>query len=410
MEGRQLRWIVALTAVLVLLTGVLWFSEPPEVQYDPEETSEVVDDLELSEARSIRIVRNADDRTGPIELSKREGMWFVDAPFEAPAEPGHIVDILDAVRESRRGIPVEGPAERFGLAPPRAVLTVGMADGSERVLEVGDATPSDQRTYVFAKDRSVAAVFGLPAEPLMKRASEYRDHRIFDYDPSEVTRIMVRSGAGLLEATKNEHGWYLTGFSRADLDKLDTWIVQFTNLRVDLFTDLPEDVPSDPQMIIEVETPDGIQPMYLGRDTPYGPMVYFRGGLDGPMSPELLKAIPTVPTNIGVTDAFPALDDVERITLEGAREVTLVRDGDSWSGAPDAEAIPSALQLATLEYRPSPPASSQPELTVTLFEPGREPAVFEIGPVEQGYRAVLDTRGGGPVRVPADDLAALFGE
>ncbi|MEZ4319762.1 MAG: DUF4340 domain-containing protein [Myxococcota bacterium] len=410
MESSQVRLLAVLAAVLLALTAVLWFGEPPSASdvFDPDATALVVEPLDITKATSIRLEQALGEQQGTLELAKREGIWHVDAPYQADADPGAVIDLLDAVRESTKGIPVTGEAASFGLEPPAATVTVGLEDGTTRVLAVGNVTPDGAHTYARAADGTLAAVSGRPAEEMLKRPNEYRDHRVFRYAPGDVTRISVASDLGTLEATKSDAGWFLTGYSRADLDELDNWVVDFLNLQVDLFLDLEAAEPESPRYVVEVETDAGVQRMFVGRDTPYGPLIFFKDGLNGTMDPQLLRMLERGPTDVGVADAFPFDDSVTRIVLSGARDATLVPEGDSWAGAPDAEAVLAVLHAAQLTYKAAPPVWTGPELTVELVGDTRH--VIEVGPPDaDGFRAVRDTAGGSAVRVPIDEVDALFG-
>ncbi|MCB9676811.1 MAG: DUF4340 domain-containing protein [Alphaproteobacteria bacterium] len=407
MESRQLRLLAALTAILLALTALLWFGDTTADPYDPNATAEVVDPIDITLATRLRIVQSLGDRDATLEMEKADGIWRVTAPYQADTDPGAVVDVLDAVRESTKGIPVSGEPSGFGLEPPAATVTVWMEDGSERVLAVGNVTPDGAHTYAVAKDGTYAAVPGRPGDPLLRRPNEYRDHRVFRYEPGDVTRIAIESDLGRLEATKFDAGWFLTGYSRADLDALDNWVVDFLNLRVDLFLDLEAVRPEDPRYTVEVETSAGVQQMYVGRDTPYGPLIFFRDGLNGTMDPGLLDMLSRGPRDVGAADAFPFDDDVTRITLSGARDAVLEPSGDTWAGADDAERVLAVIQTAQLAYKADAPTWTGPELTVTLDGATRH--VIEVGPPDaEGFRAVRDTGGGSPVRVPVDELEDLF--
>ena len=80
-----------------------------------------------------------------LNLEKKEGHWFLTAPFQAPAND-HRVDLLlkiPATANSASYPAVASELARFGLAPPGTVLRL---DGL--TLEFGDSDPIQQRRYV----------------------------------------------------------------------------------------------------------------------------------------------------------------------------------------------------------------------------------------------------------------------
>jgi len=411
LERRQLRLLGALAALLLAMTLLLWFGEAPETPdpYADSDSIEVVAGFDLGAVVSMRLIQQLPDRASTVEFSKVNGEWRVDSPYSAPADPEAIVSMLDALRESERGVGVDGQPAMFGLDPPSARLVVKLGDGSERSLGVGNVAPDGARTYVAGPLGGVAAVRGTPGEPLLERVNEYRDHRVFRFDPGAVTRVSVASDLGKLEATKSDMGWFLTGFGRVDLNALDGWVVDLLSLRIDLFLDLDAAKPEVPRFTIQVETADGIQNMYIGRDTPYGPLVFFGDeGLNGTMDPGLLRMLERGPTDVGVAEAFPFDETVRRVRLTGARELEITRQGDGWTGSSDAAVVVGALQAAQLTYKRSPPVWQGAVLTVEIE--GDQTHHIEIGqPDEEGFRAVRDVDGGEAVRVPVGELSAVFG-
>lgn len=404
MDSAQVRSIAVLAAVLLALTGALVFWEPAPSAGEPDATARVVEPTDPTRAVAATIAQASGERQDTIVLEKEDGIWRVREPFQADADVERVIGVLDAVRESERGLPVEGSPEAFGLAPPQVVVDVTMDDGSNRRLALGNVAAVGWRTYALAADGTVAAVRGKPGEELLRRPGEYRDHRIFRFRPEEVRRVMVESANGRLEATKSDAGWFLTGFGRVDLVELDAWITDLLTLRVELFLDLEHETVADPRYLVEVETADGVQSMRVGRDTPYGPLAFWGDGLDGVIDPPLLRMLDRGPTDVGVSDAFP-FDPVDTvaIVMSGAVERRIERGPDGWGEDP----VAGAVRHAQLVYRATPPAWGAVELTVVLE--GERTRTVEIGPVDaDGFRPVRDTGGGAAMRVPADELEPLF--
>ncbi|MCB9665524.1 MAG: hypothetical protein H6732_15535 [Alphaproteobacteria bacterium] len=73
-----------------------------------------------------------------------------------PADPEAVRRLLDALEEARRGLPVDGPAT---LAGARRAITVWRGGRADRI-EVGEAAPVGDRTYVVTGDGRLVAVRG----------------------------------------------------------------------------------------------------------------------------------------------------------------------------------------------------------------------------------------------------------
>ena len=406
MESSQVRLLAALTLVLAVLVGVLWFGAAPEKIEDEAATSVISAGFSPADAVGLELVRNAGEQADRIVLAKREGKWDVAEPFQAPADVDRIFAVLQALGRLEKGVPVEGPAADFGLEQPAVVAKVTLADGTTRALTFGNLAPVGYRSYMRAADGSVAAVAGNPSEELLKRVGEYRDHRVFHYAPGDVTRVAITSGYGVLEATKHDSGWFMTGFGRADLDDLDSWITEMLNLRVELFLDLEHEAIDDPLYRVEVQTPAGTEVLQVGRDTPYGKLVLFGDGLDGVIDHEILQMLERGPSDVGTSRAFPfdPTSDTE-VQVTGVRTASWKQDdAGNWSFP---AGVLDVFTDAQVVFRLDPPAWTEPALVVTFLGQAGTRRV-EIGPPDaEGFRAVRELPGA-PMRVPVDELQPLF--
>ncbi len=79
----------------------------------------------------------------PVRLQRREGAWFLAAPFEARADPLRVDGLLGVLAaQSDKRFPATEPA-RFGLDAPRAQLTLGT-----QVFRFGASHPLNHQIYV----------------------------------------------------------------------------------------------------------------------------------------------------------------------------------------------------------------------------------------------------------------------
>lgn len=396
MDARQIRMFGVLVGALVMLLAVLWVGPSPQ----EEDGSAVHAGFSLDAAVSVRLERAG--AGGVVELSKEDGVWWVRRPFDASADPDVVFGVLEAIQSARRAhVLDDGLPADFGLAEPTVTAIVGLADGTERTLTLGARAPVGVRTYALTSDARIGVVDGHPADLLTKRPAEYQDHKVFRFRPDEVERVRVRSALGTLEATKQGQDWFVTGYGHADLDALEDWLIDLLRLRVDLFLDLDHTTLDDPRFEVEVVTSEGVQRMLVGRDTPYGPLVLFKDGLDGVVEPGLLAMLERGPTDVGVAEAFPFdPETTTRVELSGERTATLE---PPWAEVPAAR----SLQHAQLTYRLDTPQWSTTSLTVRLI--GQREQTFEVSaPDGEGFRLIRDVTGGDPVRVPDEEVADLF--
>jgi hypothetical protein len=87
----------------------------------------------------------------PLELRRRDGQWWIEAPFRARADEYQVLRLL-AVLEARplAQLP-EGDLQRYGLEPPQAVLDI---DGAS--FAFGATNPVTREQYLRAGGRTYA--------------------------------------------------------------------------------------------------------------------------------------------------------------------------------------------------------------------------------------------------------------
>ena len=90
---------------------------------------------------------------------RREASGWRRVGADGPAvDPGAVHEVLDALVEAHRGVPVPGDPSAFGLDRPVRVEVVQR--GETLALEVGSDAPVGERTYVRRPGGPVVAVRG----------------------------------------------------------------------------------------------------------------------------------------------------------------------------------------------------------------------------------------------------------
>ena len=117
-------------------------------------------------------------------LRTRAGRWSVDA----------LVGALEGLRMESVASENAGDAKPFGLAPPARTVTLGLADGTTRVLEIG-SSPSEGRHHArLAGSPLVAVVPGAVVTDLAKGMNELRAKRLLEVSAYEVEGLDVETG------------------------------------------------------------------------------------------------------------------------------------------------------------------------------------------------------------------------
>jgi hypothetical protein len=121
-------------------------------------------------------------------VSTRAGRWTVDG----------LLGTLEGLRMEKvvSETPAAGDLKAWGLDPPARTVTVTLADGVTRTLEIG-AADADKKRY--ARVAGVPLVVLIPpalADDLAKGMAEYRAKRLLDVATYEVQAIEVETPAG----------------------------------------------------------------------------------------------------------------------------------------------------------------------------------------------------------------------
>jgi hypothetical protein len=134
----------------------------------------------------------------------------------AAADRGAVDALLDKVAGLRRrqlvapaGAP---PAElaRYGLARPRARVSLALQDGKTETLALGDENPFDGSIFVQPTGGSVEVVGGDVRWPVEKDLFDLRDKRILTFEDRDVTRLEVAAPGLSYALERAGDGWRLT--------------------------------------------------------------------------------------------------------------------------------------------------------------------------------------------------------
>jgi hypothetical protein len=169
-------------------------------------------EFDSEDIRQVRIRRGKLD----VELARDEDGWRVVRPVRARANPGGIDEMLSVLERTLRMdvVSLEDRREReltldhYGLAEPRARLTVG--NGLRQVdLEIGGDAPLGGQLFVqIAGDDSVLACSGGLYASLPVDLASIRDRRVLSGMPARTTRLEISSPAGgFMKLQRSPEGW-----------------------------------------------------------------------------------------------------------------------------------------------------------------------------------------------------------
>lgn len=125
--------------------------------------------------------------------------WRLDAPVHAAADRAIVDTMVDRLAELRRKGVADGAApdaaQRYGLARPRATVTVALRDGKTETLALGDENPFDGTIFARSTGAGVTLIPGDVRWTIERSAFDLREKRLVPFEDGEVVRVEVTTPA-----------------------------------------------------------------------------------------------------------------------------------------------------------------------------------------------------------------------
>lgn len=211
--------------------------------------------------RDLLHVARADVRTleisgpeGDYALTRGEdGEWRITRPLATRAGRWSIDSLLGLLESLRMdAVAAEQAADLapFGLAPPARSVTVTLADGSAKKLEIGSATPDKKYHAREASSALVALIAGALVDDLAKGLGELRAKRLLDVSTYDVEALEARLDRKDFKYARSSvkdkdevetFKWKRTAPDAKDLEtsKVEDALFKLTGLEVQEFLDRP---------------------------------------------------------------------------------------------------------------------------------------------------------------------------
>ena len=238
------------TLILLVLAAAafayVWFVEKKRPSSEEaRENSGIVCEFERNDIDAITI-RNS---TGTIELRMRDGHWFMDAPVKDRADEFAITQLFTTCEKLRSETSLGDTKENrdkwkeWGVA--KSDTTVKFS-GNKVVQEiiVGKDTVYDGRNFARAEGSKVVHVVrNTLKNDLGKSTDFYRDKRLADLTPAQVSKLVIKSAKGEFELEKKGSHWSLVRplKARADDQKVADLIANATTARIEEFVSEAKD-------------------------------------------------------------------------------------------------------------------------------------------------------------------------
>jgi hypothetical protein len=423
--------------VLAVAAYVFFFERhQPTSEEAQQEAEKVLRDFDRDDVQTIVI----ENEGGRVRLEKAGEEWRLHEPLDFPADDSVVSSTLGSLANlsaDRRLATEEVDPTTYGLDEPVAEVTLGMADGSERTLTVGDELPlGSKRALLLDGGGDVLIASGWFVSDLEREVDDWRSRDVIDFLEDDVASIDIESGADSIRAVRLEDRWQLLRplEDTADGDHLAGVISDLRAMRIEEFLadDVdPEELGLDlPEFELMVVRTDGGEPLRLDlgatRDGEGGTEVACRRG-DGEYfwaSEKVITRLSKAPVLWRAKKVMPFETwDAEEFTVTTPGGTTsLVHDGNFWLFPDESEANLTAVQerlrkLAELEasdydlMAPLTPEMGSVEIVLEAEEDEERPVLLFAfyAPLEEGGRAMVEVSGRNNVMgVEVEDVEAIL--
>lgn len=319
---------------------------------------------------------------GTIAFRLSEEGWLIDSPVKDRADEGTVATLFTTLEGLDMNLRKIAPSKT--KKPKELQKELGISSG-EVSLKLGGSKPLELligkdtavEGKVYARIDGGETTYVMPSElrsQLAKGVKDWRDRKLTSVTTGEVTKVVLKTAKGEMEAVRKNANWMLVRplKARADNQKLSDLIASVTAPRVEDFISDTKDLGSfgltEPRATVTLHIEGGREPVVLqiggikqapkvekteekeGADAAKKePSVYVKastreGVVTIPAAIENL--ILTQPNDLRDTTLIRVQQDmVDRITLEGGgSKIIIGRSGEDWKrkipGKPD-EAINS---------------------------------------------------------------------
>lgn len=221
---RKTRNLIVLVVVLGLLAGSYFFlanrpQDDEEIPLNEKVTILKFDknDIVKMELKSIkgeltfhRVEKEVEEEKDGEKQKVKKSMWEVEYPYEVELKQMNVDDIAYtfASLSAERVIEEETPEDLsiYGLEDPQAVGKATLKDGTEKILYLGNETPTGNTYYLMVEgDPRVYEVWMNHGQHLLYTLADVRDKSLTEINTPELAYYMVDKKDGRpMEIKANE--------------------------------------------------------------------------------------------------------------------------------------------------------------------------------------------------------------
>jgi hypothetical protein len=235
----KFRSLIAAAVVLLILAGVLYWSQhrkAPEDTASTASTSPAILKVDPTTVTSLTVKQKG---AQPTTLIRSGAQWQITAPATFPADSGTITGMISSLAPLNSESVVEDHVTNlaeFGLSDPSVELDVTTKDNKTTRLLLGDDAPTGDGVYVsLAGDPRLFTASSSLKTSLNKNLSDLRDKRLLPVEASSVSSFdLIRKGEDI-SFGRIQNGWQIEKPKsyQADSFQVDELLQEITGAKWD---------------------------------------------------------------------------------------------------------------------------------------------------------------------------------
>ena len=270
---KPLRLLIALL-VLLGLAGAVWYSERHPPQPKSEVKTEKIISTPEDQFKRVQIIR-AGGETVALERGE-DSKWRLTQPKAYKADESSansMVSNLASLNADQVVAEKNTDWATYGLEPGKINVQIGLKDGKNLKLSLGEEAPTSSSTYARLEgDPRLFTIASYVKSSLDKPVLDLRDKRMLPFDSEKVSRVTVATKDQTLEFGKSGTVWQIVKPRplRADNYSVDDLVRSVRDANFDSILDEGEKPSAKyslatPHATFEAVDPSGVHSLTIGK-------------------------------------------------------------------------------------------------------------------------------------------------
>jgi hypothetical protein len=235
--------LLVATALLAVLTGVIWWSNKKEAAATKTETNAPVKILAFDQA-AVQRVGIREKGQDALAVARDHDTWRIIFPAPLAADKEAVSSLLATLSSLSSEHLIADKASdlaAYGLADPPLEVTVSLEGNQVKKLLIGDPTPQGNAYYAkLADDPRLFTLAGYNKTSLDKTSNDLRDKRLLTADFDKVSQIELSNQKGgkpeQITFARNKDAWQIVKPlpSRANTAEVEDLVRALTDAKMDV--------------------------------------------------------------------------------------------------------------------------------------------------------------------------------